>query len=249
MRRTDYSGIAPRYDKNPIRTSLAREPIIGTLLESHGSLAVLDLACGTGNFISAQSKEYHGRSIAWYGCDKSADMLGVAEKKIPFAKLSRSDAASLPYPDESFDLVTCTFAFHHFEDRRRCIAEIRRTLRSTGVFLMKNISPRHMPQWWVFHYFPSTYGIDTERHWDTERLFSEFDGGGFVDVEIRTELTLRHNDLSEQLAEAENRDNSLFTLIDEEEYREGLDRMAADLRTGIKVRGELALLRLTARKP
>jgi SAM-dependent methyltransferase len=56
-----------------------------------------------------------------------ADRAGV--RNVLFVE---GDAAALPFLDESFDLVTCRFAVHHFEDPVRQIAEMARVCRHGG---------------------------------------------------------------------------------------------------------------------
>jgi SAM-dependent methyltransferase len=45
----------------------------------------------------------------------------------------------LPFPDESFDLVTCVQAFHYMDDPGRAIAEIARVLRPGGSALVSSV--------------------------------------------------------------------------------------------------------------
>lgn len=47
--------------------------------------------------------------------------------------LACGDVGSLPFPDESFDLVTSIAAFEHFLDVPGVVAEIRRVLRPNGL--------------------------------------------------------------------------------------------------------------------
>jgi ubiquinone/menaquinone biosynthesis C-methylase UbiE len=248
LKETDYSKIANRYDANPIRTDLSREPIIENILKAKSdSISLLDLACGTGNFLQKQHEEYKYDKIAWYGCDLSKEMLDIAYRKAPFANLKLSDAASLPYPDASFDIVTCDFAFHHFTDKLSCIKEISRTLKNDGVIKMTNICPEHMPSSWVYHYFPSTRAIDNDRFWSGQTLFSEFTKHGFI---VETEITIRMKNftLSELIAEAINRDMSQLNLIDDIEYNNGIEKMKNGIEKNKDYFGEFSLLRLVAKK-
>lgn len=41
-------------------------------------------------------------------------------------------AESIPFPDESFDLIFIKAAVHHFDDRKKAFAEIRRVLKKGG---------------------------------------------------------------------------------------------------------------------
>jgi ubiquinone/menaquinone biosynthesis C-methylase UbiE len=172
MKETDYSKIAKNYDSNPLRTDFSKEQLIQDKLKNKSdSLSLLDLACGTGSFLQKQYEEYKYNKISWYGCDLSTDMLDIASKKDPFAQLSLCDAASLPYSAESFDIINCDFAFHHFTDKQNCINEMYRTLKNEGIIKILNICPEYMPSSWVYHYFPSTVGIDNERFWNNSKLF------------------------------------------------------------------------------
>jgi ubiquinone/menaquinone biosynthesis C-methylase UbiE len=171
---TDYSKIADRYDLNPARKLIPYESIIGEILKAtDGPLNILDLACGTGNYLHIQHQRYGHSRIRWYGCDLSLEMLRIASGKIPYAHLTFCNAASLPYPDKSFEMITCNFAFHHFKEKSGCLDEIQRTLKAKGVFLLQNISPEDMTSWWVYHYFPSARAIDQERFWNKAILQSE----------------------------------------------------------------------------
>jgi ubiquinone/menaquinone biosynthesis C-methylase UbiE len=68
---------------------------------------------------------------------------GLAAKRglsnVGFAEMP---AEKLPFPDASFDLVTCRIAPHHFADVAAFVAEVTRVLRPGGVFgLVDNVSP------------------------------------------------------------------------------------------------------------
>jgi ubiquinone/menaquinone biosynthesis C-methylase UbiE len=247
MRKTDYSRIAGRYDLNPIRKRIPDEPLISEMLKlKDGHLKILDLACGTGNFLHAQYQRYGHLNIAWYGCDLSNEMLEFARSKVPSAHFRICDAASLPCQDDFFDMITCNFAFHHFQGKSECLDEVRRTLKAKGAFLMQNISPEDMPSWWIYHYFPSTRAIDQERFWSRKRIKAELKNRGFTARIATTEM--KELSIQNLVAEAENRDISQLTLIDEPEYEEGIDRMKDDLQGGKSYHGELVLLRIVAER-
>jgi ubiquinone/menaquinone biosynthesis C-methylase UbiE len=56
---------------------------------------------------------------------------GLANVRTTYAK-----AEALPFEDESFDLVTCRIAPHHFDSIREFLAEVHRVLKPTGVFAL-----------------------------------------------------------------------------------------------------------------
>ncbi|BAH43334.1 conserved hypothetical protein [Brevibacillus brevis NBRC 100599] len=54
----------------------------------------------------------------------------------------QADAESLPFLDESFEIVTCRIAAHHFPDPAAFVREVSRVLTPGGVFLfIDNVSP------------------------------------------------------------------------------------------------------------
>jgi demethylmenaquinone methyltransferase/2-methoxy-6-polyprenyl-1,4-benzoquinol methylase len=68
------------------------------------------------------------------GLDFSAEMLARARTKFPAANILwvEADAMHLPYPDNSFDLVTSAFGFRNLTNYAAALAEIHRVLRPGG---------------------------------------------------------------------------------------------------------------------
>ena len=97
MKVTDYNRIAPRYDSNPVRHRIAREERIQKILDSgrRRPIRILDLACGTGNYLKTQRRWYRDEQIEWYGHDRSSDMLEIARAKLGEVVLSQGKAVSL----------------------------------------------------------------------------------------------------------------------------------------------------------
>src|SRR5437016_5732498 len=99
MKRTDYETIAGRYDENAIRRRFPPEEIIEELLGRAPSdgIDVLDVGCGTGNYLAAQRVAYAGRAVRWFGIDPSPAMLARARGKLPGADLRLGRAEELPF--------------------------------------------------------------------------------------------------------------------------------------------------------
>lgn len=65
---------------------------------------------------------------------ENAQLLATdADKKIQIAQHS---AESLPYPDQTFDAVTCRVAAHHFSSPGEFVSESARVLKPGGYFLL-----------------------------------------------------------------------------------------------------------------
>ena len=70
-------------------------------------------------------------------CDLTAPMLLqtaelAAAQKVVNIETRLADAEQLPFDDDSFDLLTCRLAFHHFADPARALSEFARVLKPGG---------------------------------------------------------------------------------------------------------------------
>lgn len=94
---------------------------------------VLDLAAGTGLGSRALAPEV-GAVVA---VDVTEAMLEVGRREAQRLAIGnivfmRAAAEALPFLDESFSIVICRYALHHFADPDRVLAEVARCLRPWG---------------------------------------------------------------------------------------------------------------------
>jgi len=83
---------------------------------------VLDCGCGAGRF--ARMAADRGASVA--GIDAADELIAIAAARTPEADFRVGDLESLPWPDESFDVVTGMNAFQFADDKIRALSEARR---------------------------------------------------------------------------------------------------------------------------
>jgi ubiquinone/menaquinone biosynthesis C-methylase UbiE len=147
-----YDLYAPRYDKikeyqPPYEYYFLARPILGEIYPLSDPL-VLDVATGTGRLPIAlcDHEDFNGHVIA---TDLSRRMLEQAAAKMQGeARITflRCAAERLPFPDNSFDVVTCLEALEFMESREDALRECVRVLRPGGVLLITNrINTRTMP--------------------------------------------------------------------------------------------------------
>ncbi len=252
MKRTDYAKIADVYDENQIRLRIPKDDVLEGMVAARPAArpAVLDLACGTGNYLAAQ-RAHFGDAVAWFGVDASPAMLGHARGKLAGVDLREGRAEALPYDAaSSFDYVTSRFAFHHFEDKQRAIDEATRILAPGGTFRVANVAPERMPGWWVYRFFPASRFDDDDRFWSIERLAFELERRGF-DIEVKIEIRRSKLSLATMLADAERRELSQLVIVDEATFSAGIEAIRARIAAAPKGRepDELALAEVTAKKP
>ncbi len=102
-----------------------------------GNPRILELACGTGAVTRALAAALPEGFIT--ATDLSEAMVNHARRSSPpFAHVDWqvADACSLPYDNESFDLVVCQFGAMFFPDKPKAMAEAYRVLAPGGQLLL-----------------------------------------------------------------------------------------------------------------
>ena len=98
--------------------------------------ALLDVGCGTGFLLDLLVAQ---KAARYSGLDLSEEMIRVAKgKAIPGAEFVAGSADKLPYPDESFDIVTCSQSFHHYPYPEKAMREAWRVLKNGGLYILSD---------------------------------------------------------------------------------------------------------------
>jgi ubiquinone/menaquinone biosynthesis C-methylase UbiE len=100
-------------------------------LDEH--MIVLDVACGAAHV--AEELAPHVRQVV--GLDLTPDLLRLGADRLREAGvgnvlLQEGNAADLPFLDQSFDLVLCRSALHHFRHPSDMVREMARVCRRGG---------------------------------------------------------------------------------------------------------------------
>jgi ubiquinone/menaquinone biosynthesis C-methylase UbiE len=104
---------------------------------------VLDVATGGGHVAYAFAPHV---ARVW-ATDITQEMLDMvkgeaAKRGLANVRTTYAKAEALPFEDESFDLVTCRIAPHHFDSISDFLGEVYRTLKTNGLFaLVDNVVP------------------------------------------------------------------------------------------------------------
>jgi SAM-dependent methyltransferase len=91
--------------------------------------SVLDLGCGSGEFLALAAAR--GAEVA--GIDDAGAMIAAAHSRVPHADLRVGSIEELPWPDDTFDVVTAFNAIGFADDRGAALAEARRVARNGGL--------------------------------------------------------------------------------------------------------------------
>ncbi|GHH96120.1 bifunctional 2-polyprenyl-6-hydroxyphenol methylase/3-demethylubiquinol 3-O-methyltransferase UbiG [Streptomyces capillispiralis] len=133
---TDDSKMNPLRSFNPYRFEYFDQFVEGSWADKK----VLDVGCGGGY----TCEFLHQRGARVSGLDPSPRLVEAAARH---AKDTGKDidytvgkSESLPYPDASFDVVTCVDVLEHVESPGLAVSEIHRVLKPGGVFLYDTIN-------------------------------------------------------------------------------------------------------------
>ncbi len=145
--------------------------------------AVRSLDCGCGG--GANVKRLLERSEKAYGIDYSDISVAKAKEFNAGAinnghcEILRCNVCSLPFGNESFDIVTAFETVYFWQDIDKAFSEIYRVLKSGGVFAITNESTGTDKTSVKFSKI-----IDGMNLYTGEKLKSLLEGAGFIDIEI-----------------------------------------------------------------
>ena len=110
---------------------------------SEGSIA-LDIASGTADIPRLINKKF--KSVSMHVTDINASMLALGKDRainenfFHNCSFALASGESLPYQNQTFDLVTVGFGLRNFTDKERGLNEMRRVLKPNGVLLILEFS-------------------------------------------------------------------------------------------------------------
>lgn len=153
-----FEAIAPRYDLiNDLQSfGLHRwwKRRLLQLAEPAPGRRVLDLCCGTGDVALALA----ARGAEVVGLDFSAAMLKMAIERASKASTHnqanaspiqwvRGDAQNIPFPADTFDVVTVAYGLRNLADWRRGLEEMLRVTRAGGRLLVLEFGKPDLSLW------------------------------------------------------------------------------------------------------
>jgi demethylmenaquinone methyltransferase/2-methoxy-6-polyprenyl-1,4-benzoquinol methylase len=131
-----FTVAAPRYDVATRAMSLWRDAawkrlLVSALPEGRSPVCV-DIACGTGDVSFLLAERYPRGDVV--GLDLTEPMLAIARKRNRHGNVRfvRHDMGAMPFPDESVDIVTGSYALRNAPDLGGALDEVRRILKPGG---------------------------------------------------------------------------------------------------------------------
>ena len=183
---------------------------------------MLDIGCGTGRVGAALAE----RGSRVWGVEPTPEMAALARERLSTVKIA--PAEQLPFKEGWFERAVMVLVVH-LVDRPRAFAEAVRVLRPEGRFVIATFDPAHFSEYWLNRFFPSLEAIDRARFPDAEQLVAELGGAGFEQTRLLRLSQEGRLERESALERVRRRFISTLQLLDEEEYRVGLERLEKEL--------------------
>lgn len=160
---TDYDQYAPTYAWARSAVPWVLEPLARAVTNLPSASTVLEVGCGTGNYIGALAARRS--DLAYLGFDVSRPMLRVARARAATVGLAQADGSrAFPYRGGLCALVFAVDVVHHLADLHRFFQESRRVLGAGGRMIIVTDSDDTMRARSLTKFFPEILEVERRRY-------------------------------------------------------------------------------------
>lgn len=216
-----------RYSVSPLE---GVSSFLKNLVETNSPQTILEVGCGTAHWL----KDLSNYKCQLFGGDYSIAMLKQSGTN-PFKNihLFNTDANLLPLKQNSFDLIICINAIHHFTDKEKFIIDSSKLLKSNGIISIIGLDPRDTNvEWSLYKYFDRTYQIDLDRFPSFDDISTWMDINGCHRIEKKLVHTVDNiikgrDVLTDHFLD--KRGASQLALLSDEEYQNGISKIKSEI--------------------
>ncbi len=220
----DYDKISGDYTQHrqKVHPGVLKGLLSGS--EYQNDSAVLEVGCGTANYIIAIQSLTGSRC---WGIDPSERMLSVARERSKKIDFKNGRGEQLDFSNEFFDFIFSVDVIHHMEGHLEYFQEAYRTLnpgnRICTVTDSEEILRNRVP---LATAFPETVEVELARYPRIHYLTGLMREAGFTDIQDNiVEYSFHMKDIQA----FQDRAYSSLHLISEEAFQEGITRLEDEL--------------------
>jgi ubiquinone/menaquinone biosynthesis C-methylase UbiE len=225
----NYNKIAQKYndrysedDYNSIKNFLL------SYVRKYSPGKILEVGCGTGFWIK-YLREFNYNA---FGCDNSIKML--EESRLAGNKnIFLSAAEELSVKENSFDMIFCINALHHFKDQEKFICDVSKLVKKNGSLLIISVDPQNLnDKWYLYDYFDGVYQKDKMRFARWSQIADWLNLKGLNNVRISKVVTIEKNFINEYVFGdkfLQKHNCSQLANMSQKEYLAGLNKIKEEI--------------------
>jgi ubiquinone/menaquinone biosynthesis C-methylase UbiE len=108
--------------------------------ETNSDIQILDMGCGTGQFVYEMASAFSRYRPKILGVDSSAGMIEKAVKKGDAAKFLRADAEKYIPGPQIYDVIVCLNSFPYYTNQERVLDGFFRMMKQGGLLILAQAS-------------------------------------------------------------------------------------------------------------
>jgi ubiquinone/menaquinone biosynthesis C-methylase UbiE len=189
--------------------------------------AILDFGCGTGNYLNSLQLGFACRCC---GVEPSDGMRTIAAGKNNALDVRQGDHRKVPFDDEEFDFVFMTDVIHHVPDLSLMFSELLRVLKPSAFLCVVTESHVQIQSRFYNGYFPSLAANEKRRYPEIRRIMEVAVQCGFTHEDTEMLPASSPGVITDSFVKnVEEKNFSMFRLLDEREFNEGLRKIRMDV--------------------
>ena len=223
--KTDYNEASTTYD-NTRKSNEELIDLFNNKMNFTTNMNILDFGCGTGNYLLSISNKFQSNC---FGVEPSDGMIEKALVKNPGLSIKKGDHIQIPFEDGFFDFIYMTDVIHHVPDLDKLFETLNEKLKENGKICIVTESHDQIKSRWYNKYFKSLVTIEQKRYPDISKIIINANKHKLVSLENKNKLSRNINIVDDYFIKmVEEKNYSMFRLLEEKEFNEGLIQLKSD---------------------
>ena len=221
----NYNNASRTYDHTRTHSDRIIDRFANRVLFAQET-AILDFGCGTGNYLDRLQRAHGARCC---GVEPAEGMRARAVEKNAALEVRSGDHRSVPFSGDTFDFAYMTDVIHHVPDLSVMFRELWRVLKPGGLLCVVTESHEQIERRFYNVYFPSMAANERDRYPEILSVVRDAVASGFSHVATEVLPAVSPATVTDQfLKNVAEKNYSMFRLLDEREYADGLMKMRKD---------------------